>query len=86
MDSQPLGTAIHFAYGLAAAMFVIGLHQMNSPATARNGNRLSAGGMTVAVLATLVWLLVRPEGLSMIALGIIVAAFLIGIVLVLTSG
>ena len=33
----------------AAACFVLGLHLMNSPATARRGNRLSAGGMTVAV-------------------------------------
>jgi proton-translocating NAD(P)+ transhydrogenase subunit beta len=33
---------------------------MNSPATARNGNRLSAGGMALAIAATAVWLLVLP--------------------------
>ena len=32
---------------------------MNSPATARNGNLLSAGGMTVAVVATFVYLILR---------------------------
>ena len=34
---------------------------MNSPATARNGNRLSACGMTIAVVATLIWLVVRAR-------------------------
>jgi NAD(P) transhydrogenase subunit beta len=71
-------TLVFIAWLAGAAAFVIGLHQMNSPATARGGNRLSAAGMTLAVLATLVWLLVRPGGLSVIALGIIVVGFLIG--------
>ncbi len=57
---------------------MLGLHQMNSPATARNGNRLSAAGMTVAVAATLVWLVVRPHGLSGIAWLIVVVGFVIG--------
>ena len=46
-----------------AACFVLGLHLMNSPATGRNGNRLSATGMTIAVVATLVWLVTRTGGL-----------------------
>ena len=32
----------------ARSAFVLGLVRMNSPATARNGNLLSAGGMVVA--------------------------------------
>ena len=39
---------------LAAACFVVGLHLMNSPATARKGSRLSWLGMIVAVVAALV--------------------------------
>jgi NAD(P) transhydrogenase subunit beta len=39
-------------YLTAATCFVIGLHLMNSPATARRGNRVAAGGMAVAVAAT----------------------------------
>ena len=35
-----------------AVCFVLGLVRMNSPATARNGNLLSAGGMVVAIAAT----------------------------------
>ena len=33
---------------------------MNSPATARNGNLLSAGGMAVAIAATAILLLAQP--------------------------
>ena len=47
-----LGTIVRLVYLLAAAAFVLGLHRMNSPATARNGNQLSAAGMALAVLAT----------------------------------
>ena len=36
----------------APSAFVIGLSRMNSPATARNGNLVSAGGMAVAIVAT----------------------------------
>jgi len=47
---------ISLIYVLAAAGFVLGLHLMNAPATARRGNLLSAGGMAVAVIATVVLL------------------------------
>jgi NAD(P) transhydrogenase subunit beta len=46
-------TLVTLAYLLAAVGFVVGLHLMNSPATARRGNQLSSGGMTIAVIATL---------------------------------
>ena len=42
-------TIVAFVYLLAAVGFVLGLHMMRSPATARRGNLLSAAGMTVAV-------------------------------------
>jgi NAD(P) transhydrogenase subunit beta len=44
---------------VGAVGFVIGLSRMNSPATARNGNLISAGGMTIAIVATAVLILVR---------------------------
>jgi NAD(P) transhydrogenase subunit beta len=46
-------TVVALAYLLAAVAFVVGLHLMNSPATARKGNQLSSAGMIVAVVATL---------------------------------
>ena len=45
---------IQLVYVLAAACFVIGLHLMNSPATARRGNQVSLTGMVIAGVATLV--------------------------------
>jgi H+-translocating NAD(P) transhydrogenase subunit beta len=44
---------VNLAYLLAASLFIIGMKRMNSPATARAGNRLSAIGMLIAVVATL---------------------------------
>ncbi len=41
-------------YLAAAVCFVLGLHLMNSPATARRGNQLSAAGMVTAIAATAV--------------------------------
>ena len=52
---------VRLAWLAGAVAFVIGLIRMNSPATARNGNLLSAGGMLVAVVATAVLLLLVPE-------------------------
>ena len=42
---------VRLASLFAAACFVLGLHFMNSPATAKRGNLISAFGMSVAVLA-----------------------------------
>jgi NAD(P) transhydrogenase subunit beta len=50
-------SGIQLVYVLAAACFVIGLHQMNSPATARRGNQVSTMGMVIAVIATLILLI-----------------------------
>lgn len=46
-------TLIELAYLLSASLFIVGLKRLQSPVTARQGNRLAAGGMLVAVVATL---------------------------------
>ncbi len=51
-----LDIVIRLVYLAAATCFVLGLHLMNSPVTARRGNILSAAGMAAAVAATLVLL------------------------------
>jgi NAD(P) transhydrogenase subunit beta len=78
MPGSALYTFVFFAWLIGASLFVVGLHQMNSPATARNGNKLSAFGMTIAVVATLAWLALRPGGLSIEAWAIIIVGFAIG--------
>ena len=47
------GLAVNLAYLGAAVLFVFGLKMLGSPRTARRGNALSAVGMLVAVVATL---------------------------------
>jgi NAD(P) transhydrogenase subunit beta len=47
-------TGVRLASLAGAACFVLGLHLMNSPATARRGNQLSAFGMFVAIIAVIV--------------------------------
>ena len=78
MSQEWIYTIVYLAWLAGAACFVLGLHRMNSPATARDGNRLSAAGMAVAVIATLIYLITREGGLSATALVIIVVGFLIG--------
>jgi H+-translocating NAD(P) transhydrogenase subunit beta len=50
-------TGIQLIYVLAAACFVLGLHLMNSPSTARRGNQASTVGMVIAGIATLILLI-----------------------------
>src|SRR5512138_3555800 len=61
MDLGILEPLVRIAWLVGAVAFVIGLIRMNSPATARNGNLLSAGGMAVAIVGTALWLVLRPQ-------------------------
>ena len=44
---------IQFAYVVSAALFIFGLKQLGSPATARRGNMISSSGMLLAIVAAL---------------------------------
>ena len=65
-------TIVAFCYLLAAVGFVVGLHLMNSPATARRGSQVSATGMALAVAATVV--IVVHEGTITTAGWVVLAA------------
>jgi NAD(P) transhydrogenase subunit beta len=56
-----LESLVRIAWLIGAAGFVFGLMRMNSPATARNGNLISAGGMALAIGGTAVLLASRGE-------------------------
>jgi NAD(P) transhydrogenase subunit beta len=74
-----LQTAVRLVWLVAAAAFVLGLHRMNSPATARNGNLLSAGGMALAILGTIVLIVTGRAGtVSPVAWPIIGGGILLG--------
>jgi H+-translocating NAD(P) transhydrogenase subunit beta len=61
IDINVLDPLVRIAWLVGAVGFVLGLIRMNSPATARNGNLVSAGGMAIAIVATAVYLLLRPN-------------------------
>src|SRR3569833_1764928 len=66
-------TVIRYLLLGAAACFVLGLHLMNSPATARRGNLLSATAMATAVSATAV-LLIHDSVISTIGWVVLILA------------
>jgi NAD(P) transhydrogenase subunit beta len=73
-------SVVRFAYLAAATAFVLGLHLMNSPATARRGNRISAAGMVLAVATTLA-LIVRDRLIDGIGWAVLAAGAVVGGVL-----
>ena len=70
-------TAIRLIYLGAAACFVLGLHLMNSPLSARRGNLLSAAGMVTAVAATFA-VLVHAGSVRLIAWLVLAAGGVVG--------
>lgn len=82
MASATVGTidvVAWFVYLFSAVMFVVGLHFMNSPKTARKGNQISASGMVVAVLMAFVVLFAKGF-INTIAVVVLVVGILIGAV------
>jgi NAD(P) transhydrogenase subunit beta len=72
---------VRIAWLVGAVAFVIGLSRMNSPATARNGNLVSAGGMVVAIVATAILILTRQvtgDGIRPIVWVIIILGIVLG--------
>ena len=64
---------INLAYIVSAVLFIFGLKMLSSPATARRGNMVSAAGMLLAVIATL---LTRGLAFHWILAGVIVGSVL----------
>ena len=48
-----MDTLIQFAYVISGGLFIFGLKQLGSPATARRGNMISSTGMLLAIVAAL---------------------------------
>jgi NAD(P) transhydrogenase subunit beta len=73
-----VNTIVVLVYLLSAVAFVVGLHLMNSPATARRGNTVSWAGMVAAVAATLAKLAddhsITTTGWALLGAGALVGA------------
>ena len=85
MLSTPLGVIEWFVYLLAAVMFVIGLHLMNSPKTARKGNMVSAIGMVFAVAMAFIVLFAGAAS-NGFKHGVAVIVLIVGIVIGAVAG
>ncbi len=70
-------------YLIGSVTFIIGLKMLSNPATARRGNAIAAGGMTLAILGTI--FLYRHHGQGLHNYGWIMAGLLIGGVVGLVS-
>ena len=70
-------TVIQLVYVAAASCFVLGLHLMNTPGTARRGNQVSTAGMTAAVAATLA-LIIHTGAISTTGWIVMAAGALVG--------
>jgi H+-translocating NAD(P) transhydrogenase subunit beta len=64
-------------YVLAASCFVLGLHLMNNPATARRGNQVSTSGMAAAIAVTLA-LVIHSGAISATGWAVMIAGALVG--------
>ncbi|HYE65069.1 MAG TPA: NAD(P)(+) transhydrogenase (Re/Si-specific) subunit beta [Pyrinomonadaceae bacterium] len=68
-----LDTIINLGYIVASVLFIFGLKMMSSQATARRGNQLSALGMLLAIVCTL---LTRGLAFQWIVIGLTVGAII----------
>ncbi|OKH23269.1 NAD synthetase [Hydrococcus rivularis NIES-593] len=72
--SDYLLTGIELAYLTAAALFILGLKQLGSPATARQGNVVAGVGMLIAIVATLLHQSILSY--QMILVGIVIGSLI----------
>ncbi len=64
-------------YVLSASCFVLGLHQMNNPATARRGNQVSIAGMVAAIAVTLA-IVIHSGAITATGWAVMIAGALVG--------
>jgi NAD(P) transhydrogenase subunit beta len=72
-----IDSLLEICYLIASVTFVLGLKLMGNPKTARRGNLVAAGGMTVAILGTI---LLHEHAVSPIIYGLIALAIALGTV------
>ncbi len=75
--TSTLANPVDIAYLITGILFIIGLRYLSSPRTARLGNRISAAGMALALLAT------ATQGL--LNWGILIAGVVVGAVIGILS-
>lgn len=79
MTASTLDIITWFVYVFSAVLFVMGLHYMNSPKTARKGNFVSAAGMVVAVVMAFVHMFATKIA-DMTAVYVLIAGIALGMI------
>ncbi|MBE9099088.1 NAD(P)(+) transhydrogenase (Re/Si-specific) subunit beta [Vacuolonema iberomarrocanum] len=74
MTSSILDNGIELSYLIAASLFIVGLKQLGSPATARKGNVIASVGMLLAIVATLLYQ--TPMNFPLILAGILIGSLI----------
>ncbi|MDH5607902.1 MAG: NAD(P)(+) transhydrogenase (Re/Si-specific) subunit beta [Cyclobacteriaceae bacterium] len=72
---------INSLYLISVVLLIVGLRRLSSPATARSGNLVAAGGMGIAILASLITPLEQGDNNYLIILIALVIGTLIGLVM-----
>src|SRR5580704_14862621 len=75
--SGSFNIVIQLIYLAAASCFVLGLHLMNNPATARRGNQVSTAGMTAAIAVTLA-IVIHSGTITATGWAVMIAGALVG--------
>src|SRR5438128_755539 len=73
-NQNQMSTVLTLAYLLAAVLFILGLKQLSSPKTARNGNYTAAVGMVIALAATVPQLHFTAAGAIIVLIGVVIGA------------
>ncbi len=73
-----LMTLVSLCYLISAVCYVMGLHMMRTPKTARNGNRLSFVGMILAVIMTFL-IVLKKNDTTMTAWLVLLVALVLGV-------
>jgi H+-translocating NAD(P) transhydrogenase subunit beta len=68
---------VQLIYVLSASCFVLGLHMMNNPATARRGNQASTTGMIIAIATTLA-IVVHDGGITATGWAVMIVGAAVG--------
>jgi NAD(P) transhydrogenase subunit beta len=71
-----VNVVITLAYLVAAVLFILGLKQLSSPKSARNGNFTAAAGMVIALVATIPQLHFTTVGVVIIVIGVVIGSLI----------
>ena len=74
MSPETIHAILELAYLLSAALFILGIKRLGSPATARRGNFLAAAGMLIAIVTSFLAVEAGRSGLILIFVAVVIGS------------